>query len=178
MNEKKRGRWKIETTFQAKLWKLIDKCCEGHWTVFADGAGIPHGTFRNYLRGVAEPKMEIFEKLCQFANVGPAYFKDTHSKKVDYTQASEAKESLIQSEEDEYGPRSTETLLFMTKEILNSDTSYSVSLRANIECFYKALKNEKKLLDHEKRIEALERKRKGRWAGATKKVKSTKQKAM
>ena len=57
-------------------------------------------------------------------------------------------------------PQSVNMLLTMAQEILESNTSYSVSLTANIQCFYKAVKNEEKLFQHERRLSALEKKQK------------------
>jgi len=69
-----------------------------------------------------------------------------------------------------YKQTSEDDLLAMTKEVLRSGTSYAVSLTANIRSFYEAVQtkkklearveNERRLLDHEKRLTALERDRK------------------
>ncbi len=53
---------------------------------------------------------------------------------------------------------SSEGLIKMARKILTSDTEYGNVLTANIQAFHRAIKAEGKLMDHEKRLAALEKK--------------------
>lgn len=77
MRDSLENKYPIETAFQRKLVDLLDKCVGQKWTVFADIAGIKHGTFQNYLLGKAKPKEKTLLKICRAGKVDRTYFDDT-----------------------------------------------------------------------------------------------------
>lgn len=154
MSEKKRGKWEIKTTFQRKLWDLIDKVAGGKWTVFADMGKIAHSTFTNYLAGKSEPKREALDKICEAGKVNASYFDDANKTGIDYVmKAPKVSHMGDQPGSKDYGPSSTDILLSKAREVLESGTHYGASLAANINSFYEAVR-EKRMI--EKRLNTLE----------------------
>lgn len=57
-----------------------------------------------------------------------------------------------------YGVQETDDLIVLARQVLDSETDYGIALKANIRALERALKTEKLLMDHEKRLAALEEK--------------------
>ena len=60
-----------------------------------------------------------------------------------------------------YGKLSKGNLIEMTQDILDSGTGYADALAANIQSFHEALETKKRLINHEHRLDVLEKKRQG-----------------
>ena len=51
------------------LWEAINRLADGKWSVFADKAGIPQSTFKQWLDEIAEPKRDNLKKLLNFTSL-------------------------------------------------------------------------------------------------------------
>lgn len=131
-------------TFFDRLHFLINKETGGKHTKFAKKAGIPVSTFQSYL----SDRMPIAEHLIRISEtfkvsldwiltgVGSPYIKDQGEAPDEDSEVAE--------------------LLEMTRQIVKSDTSYGLSLVANIRSFHQAMIAEQRYQDLEKRMSRLE----------------------
>jgi len=72
------------------LWKTINALADGKWSVFADEAGVPQSTFKQWLDGKAEPKRDNLKKLLNFTGLEEKDFypedeKETPANNLMYT---------------------------------------------------------------------------------------------
>ncbi|MBI4928170.1 MAG: helix-turn-helix domain-containing protein [Anaerolineae bacterium] len=147
-------------TFFDRLLFLINREASGKYSVFAKKCGIPHATFYKYVKG-RMPHSDHLARIHETFNVdlnwlltgkGHPYIKEG------------GWDACLSEPGETYGnpPRIAEDpevaeLLGMTREIVQSDTSYALSLMANIRSFHQAMLAERRYNDIEERLSRIER---------------------
>ena len=124
--------------------------------------GVAHGTISNTENEVTTVSAETLQKICRNTNINPLWLitgkgQMTQKKGIKY-EFEKPKVSYIgaPSGVEAYGTPSIDQLLSMAREILESGMSYGTSLAVNIQSFHEAMETRRKLMDHEKRLGALE----------------------
>lgn len=133
-------KWPIETPFQDKLWKLIDKTMQGKWSVFSRKAKISPGAFQNYLEGKAKPKQDALRKICKLGRVDESYFDEHNNENDKLFKVSDTKHGYglpVLNIEDR-------NLIEKAHEIITSKTAYKKILADSINSLYKAMKDDDK----------------------------------
>ena len=135
-----------------RLLFVIEKKAGGKHTVFAKKAGIPPSTFQGYINGRV-PHVDHLIRI-----------RETFFINIDWLLSGEGDPFIgsksagkIDRDED---PETAE-LIDMTREIINSETNYSFSLKANIRSFHHAMRTEEKYNNIERRIARIENGRNG-----------------
>jgi len=136
-----------------RLKQIIEDKEKGKHTLFAKKAGIPPSTFQGYVDGRA-PKVEHLIRIRECYNVN-----------IDWLLTGDGSPYII-GEERTADPTTDSDpevadLLKMTREIIQSDTGYAHSLKANIRSFHSAVETQTRLDKLEQRILEMEKDRSG-----------------
>jgi hypothetical protein len=150
-------------TFLERLSKIINDHAGGKHTVFATMAGIPIGTFQNYMTGKL-PKPEYLLQISEKFDVNIDWLLTGKGSPYIYKVTSENEGEgggRIAAPESEYDPHGgwkprpemlddNHMLLGKAFEIIRSQSIYREALVANINAFFGAMTAERKLTGAEK----------------------------